>query len=60
MLPKPLYEALPFVYLGAGVTTVHTLDTPLALIPAILFGAAAVLALASRIVYRWRQRNSFY
>lgn len=60
MLPKPLYEALPFVYLGAGVTTVRTLHTPLALVPAILFGAAAILAIVSRIVYRWRQRRRYY
>lgn len=54
-----VYEALPFVYLGAGIATERTLHNSLSWFPTTLFITAALLAIVSRISYRKRQRSPY-
>jgi hypothetical protein len=51
MLAKPVYEALPVVYIVAGATTVASLQSPFATASAVLFFTSAVL------VGKWRHDN---
>jgi hypothetical protein len=48
MLPKPLYEALPLVYITSGVACTLTIQGGWALVP------AASLFAAAGLVMKWR------
>jgi hypothetical protein len=48
MLPKPLYDALPFLYLGTGSLVGGALESTLKLLPTTLFMAVGVYMLFRR------------
>ncbi|KAF0812724.1 hypothetical protein IGB42_02564 [Andreprevotia sp. IGB-42] len=48
MLPKPVYEALPFVYFGLGMLTMAALDSPAKYLSILLLVAAGGLVLFMR------------
>lgn len=52
MLPKPVYEALPGIYLLMGVMTATTFESSIALASSGLFFAAALLVMYMRKSYR--------
>ncbi len=52
MLPKLIYEALPFFYIAVGVVTLTVVESPILFISSLLFLAAGVLVLAWRFTYR--------
>lgn len=56
MYPKPIYEALPWLYAAAGWLSFKALLWPYALVPISAFAAATVLVLIQRWYYR-RQLN---
>jgi hypothetical protein len=41
-LPKPIYEALPLVYIGLAVLLLVMVETPVIFLSSALFGAAGV------------------
>ena len=52
MLPKPVYEALPGLYLLTSIMTATTFESSIALISSGLFLAAASLVVYMRKTYR--------
>lgn len=50
--PKPIYEALPWLYATAGWLSFKALSWPYALVPIGAFAAATVLVLVQRWYYR--------
>lgn len=52
ILPKPVYEALPVIYLLMGIFTASTFDSSIALISSGLFFTAATLIMYMRKAYR--------
>lgn len=48
MLPKPLYEALPFAYFGMGMLTMGAIESPAKYFPAFLLGVAGIAVLYMR------------
>ena len=46
--PQPVYDALPYSYIGAGVCTIVLMESGLRLLPAFLLIAAGLLVLAWR------------
>lgn len=52
MLPKPVYEALPGIYLLTGIMTAITFESNIALISSVLFFTAAALVTYMRKSYR--------
>jgi hypothetical protein len=57
MLPKILYELLPFIYLSAGVGSGVMINSTIVIIASILLIAAGVLVLSMRIRYRRKIRS---
>lgn len=57
MLPKPLYDALPWMYMTFGAITTALLESDLKFLPAVLFFLAGCLVLAFRFVPRPEQRR---
>ncbi|NOQ70154.1 MAG: hypothetical protein GQ573_08610 [Gammaproteobacteria bacterium] len=57
MLPKILYELLPFIYLSAGVGSGVIINSTIVIIASILLIAAGVLVLSMRIRYRRKIRS---
>jgi hypothetical protein len=51
-LPKPIYEALPLVYLGLAVLLLVMVETPVIFLSSALFGAAGVGVLWMRFRHR--------
>lgn len=50
MLSRPVYEAMPKLYIGAGVLNVAVLDSPLK------YPSAALLIAAGILVTLWRRQ----
>jgi hypothetical protein len=48
MLPKGLYDALPWLYMAMGATVTALLESDLKYLPAVLFVIAGVLVLLYR------------
>lgn len=48
MLPKPLYEALPYVYFGMGMLTMAAIDSPARYFPTLLLAVAGMVVLFMR------------
>lgn len=46
--PQPVYDALPYSYIGAGVCSIVLMESGLRLLPAFLLIAAGLLVLAWR------------
>jgi hypothetical protein len=51
MLPKPIYEALPLVYITGGLTCTVAIEAPWVLI------SATPLFVAAGLVMKWRHDN---
>jgi len=51
-LPKPLYEALPLLYLGLGGVLMFLVESPLIFLSSALFGAAGMGVLWMRFTAR--------
>ncbi len=56
MLPKPLYEALPFIYFGMGMLTMAAIDSPARYFPTLLLAVAGSAVLYMRYSYRKQAR----
>ncbi|MBI2380727.1 MAG: hypothetical protein HYV16_08230 [Gammaproteobacteria bacterium] len=52
MLPKPLYEALPFAYFGMGMLTMGAIESPARYFPALLLAVAGFAVMYMRYNYR--------
>lgn len=50
-LPKPIYEAIPYIYLGSAVATIVALTPPISIFSGILFAYAGWMV--------WRTRKDF-
>jgi len=48
MLPKFLYDALPYIYLGAGAWSALSISNTLAFISGAVFGATAIYVFSLR------------
>lgn len=55
VLPKPVYESIPYAYLVAGVLTFLLIESAGRYLPAIFFIAAALLVFQLRHTYRQNQ-----
>ena len=53
--PKPVYETLPVLYVIAGIATIISTDTYVALISGLLLAIAGLLILLMRRNYRAAQ-----
>jgi hypothetical protein len=53
MLPKGLYDALPWLYMAVGALTAAMLEGDLRFMPALLFFVASGLVL----MFRWNARS---
>ncbi|KPV41078.1 hypothetical protein AN478_03945 [Thiohalorhabdus denitrificans] len=51
-LPRPLYEALPVLYIGAAVAFLYLVESPLVFLSSALFGAAGMGVLWMRFQAR--------
>ncbi len=60
MLPKMLYELLPFIYLSLGVGSGVVINSTIVIIASILLIAAGILVLIMRIRYRREIRRKRY
>ena len=54
-LPKPVYEALPLVYIGLALFLLAKVESPLIFLSSALFGAAGMGVLWMRFKYRRAQ-----
>lgn len=52
MLPKLLYELLPFLYLSVGVGSGVAINSTIVLIASVLLMVAGVVVLGMRVTYR--------
>lgn len=52
MLPKMIYEMLPYLYLSIGVGSGITISSTLVFIASVLLMATGILVLVMRITYR--------
>jgi len=48
-LPRPIYEALPLIYLAAAIALLVMVESPLIFLSSALFGAAGVGVLWMRL-----------
>ena len=60
MLPKILYELLPFIYLSVGVGSGAIINSTIVLVASILLIATGILVLSMRIRYRRKIRRNRY
>lgn len=47
-LPKPIYKAVPFIYIGAGLLTALQMTHPLAMVSGLLFTSAGLMVFKYR------------
>ena len=52
MLPKLLYELLPFLYLSVGVGSGVAINSTIVLIASVLLMVAGIVVLSMRVTYR--------
>ena len=52
IMPKPVYESLPFLYVIGGVAAISTVDSFMSFISGVLLGSSGVLILIIRRNYR--------
>lgn len=57
MLPKMLYEILPFLYLGLGVGSGVMVNSIIVFTASVLLMATGILVLTMRITYRCESRR---
>ena len=51
-LPKPVYEALPVIYIAVAGLLLYLVESPLIFLSSALFGAAGVVVLMMRFMGR--------
>ncbi|WP_292441366.1 hypothetical protein [Methylophaga sp.] len=49
MLPNPIYNAMPFLYLGSGISIPFALDNIFAFVSGVSFGIAACMIMRARM-----------
>ncbi len=52
IMPKPVYESLPFLYVIGGVAAISTVDSFMSFISGILLGGSGIMILVLRRNYR--------
>ena len=52
MLPKPVYESIPSLYVVAGISAIYTVDSFMSFISGILLGGSGIVILCLRRNYR--------
>ena len=52
MLPKPVYESIPVLYIAAGIAAISVVDSFMTYISGILLGGSGVAILCLRRNYR--------
>jgi len=52
IIPKPVYEALPALYIGGGIAAMTTVDSFMSFVSGILLGVSGVVVLFLRRNYR--------
>lgn len=52
MMPKPVYESLPLLYVIGGVAAISTVDSFMSFISGILLGCSGVMIMILRRNYR--------
>ena len=57
VLPKPVYESMPYAYLLAGAAALVLIDSAGKYLPAVIFVATAVWVLRIRHHYRQEQAD---
>jgi len=57
MLPKPVYESIPGLYVIAGIAAVSTVDSFMSFISGILLGGSGIVILLLRRNYRTNQNK---
>ena len=57
MLPKLLYELLPFLYLSIGLGSGAAIDSTIIFIASALLVAAGIMVLSMRVTYRRELRR---
>ena len=60
MLPKVIYELLPYLYLSIGLGSGVTISSTLVFIASFLLMATGILILVMRITYRREMRRKKY
>ena len=60
MLPKILYELLPFIYLSLGVGSGVVINSSIVIVASIILIATGILVLSMRIKYRREIRRNRY
>ena len=58
MLPKMLYEILPFLYLSLGVGSGVAVNSIIVFITSVLLMATGILVLSMRVTYRHVHRSN--
>lgn len=52
VLPKPIYEALPYVYVGFGLLAMAMIESGVKFVPGALLIVAGLIVLNQRFSYR--------
>ncbi len=52
IVPKPVYEAMPVLYVAGGIAAISTVDSIMSFISGILLGLSGVVVLCMRRNYR--------
>ena len=60
MLPKMLYELLPFIYLSVAIVSGVLINSTIVFIASILLIATGIVVLAMRFTYRREIRRNRY
>jgi hypothetical protein len=58
MLPKMLYELLPYMYLSIGYGSGVAIDSMIVFVAGLLLMATGILVLTTRITFRFEKRQS--
>ncbi len=58
MLPKILYELLPYMYLSLGAGSGFVSSSPIVLVASVLFIATGIIVITMRISYRRKIRSN--
>ena len=57
MIPKPVYELMPVLYVAGGIAAISTVDSFMSFVSGILLGVSGVAVMVVRRNYRTEQRD---
>jgi len=57
MIPKPVYELLPLLYVAGGIAAISTVDSFMSFVSGVLLGISGVVVMVIRRNYRTEQRD---